>query len=242
MSRPVDWLPSILSEPLFWVHQNQTLVAGVLATAAAAWTVKFLSKQIDQSEAHRRQDHERRHRMLRAGLPTALSEVSDYAEKCAQFVWRIRHDQHPANLTQITPPFDAMRSIQAVIETAEEPSVNAIENLIRFFQIHESRFRTFTKRSEPSKENTANSILDSLFLVASCSRLFSYARGVASEPSKWRDSNWAKNQVPEVALGPNSGSLPVDEELEQRILAEWNSLIERYGGSSEVFGQAELPN
>lgn len=227
---PVDWLPDWLAYILYVVWLDQTLIAGLFAAIAAGFTVWFLRKQIAQTEIHRQEELRRRHRMLRAGLPAALAELGRYADDCIRTIWEIRHSTGTST-PSVYPelPIEAIRNIQAAIETADEPAVTDLENLIRFFQIQTSRLDSFATSSSPSSFDTADKIRDALFLKAATARLFSYARGQAAEPGEWYDSSWAKNQIPHAVLRMSAGSLPIDTDLDEQIDRHWDQMRKSYG-------------
>lgn len=225
----VDWLPEWLSYALYLIWLDQTLIAGTLAALGAAATVIYLHKQIAQTDIHHRDEHVRKHRMLRAGLPAALAELSKYAEDCGRLVWEHRHSASASGTTIPDVPGEALRNIQAAVATADEPAVSDLEKLIRFFQIQTSRLDRIASGATLTSHESADRFRDAVFLKAATNRLFSYARGDAEVPDAWNDSSWAKNQIPTIALKKGSGSLPIDVELEEQLERHWDGMIKRYG-------------
>lgn len=73
-----DWLPQWLSYLLDWAHQEQAILAGILALIGAGFTVIYLKRQISVQERHWEDEKSRRLRARRARLPLALSEMVDY--------------------------------------------------------------------------------------------------------------------------------------------------------------------
>ncbi len=225
--KPVEWLWDPLAYALYVIWLDQTLIAGFAALAASILTVHFVRKQLKQADCHRKDNLSRRHRMLRAGLPASLAEVSQYAEKNARAVWQLRHGNNvtvaPTNL-----PSEAIRNIQAVIEFADNPSVIALEQLIRYYQIHTSRFRSLRSSQNISKDQTATNFQDAMFLKALCGRLFAYARNESETPDAMESAEWVKRTRPIVLLAFNSGSLPLDDELDEYFEKYWGKLIKKY--------------
>ena len=63
-----------------WLDHWQTLISGVLAVAAAAVSIGFLSKQIRQADKQEQERQRRRHATAKATLPLALSQIRDSTE------------------------------------------------------------------------------------------------------------------------------------------------------------------
>ena len=230
--QPVDFLPIWLAEILFWVYYNQTLIAGVAATGAAVLTISELRKQ-------RTEEYSRRHRMLRAGLPTALSAITEYAERCLR-LFLANLDE--GGILEMPPlPNEAYQNVQAVIETADDPVAADLERLLRFGQIQHSRLRshiedadetqivtTAGKPSEHQRRRIYSLVLDALFLHNSVSRLYEYARGESDQAKSWRDETTAENLLFTFSH-PTGGFVRDRGPLEQYVRRYWMSLVKADG-------------
>ncbi|MEZ5981727.1 MAG: hypothetical protein R3C54_05400 [Parvularculaceae bacterium] len=71
-------LPAWLSYLLEWAHQEQALIAGLLALLGAWLTVWQIRKQIAVQQAQWEYEKAQRQKSSRARLPLALSEIVDY--------------------------------------------------------------------------------------------------------------------------------------------------------------------
>lgn len=70
-----------------WVKQPEQIVSASLAVGAAAVSVFFLRRQIQQTERHQQQRYERRLRAALATAPLTLSGICAYAQTLAH-AWR----------------------------------------------------------------------------------------------------------------------------------------------------------
>jgi penicillin-binding protein-related factor A (putative recombinase) len=73
-----NWLPKSLSLILEWAHQEQTIVAAVIALVGALLTVRAIRRQITTQQAQWNDEKLRSLRAQRARLVFALSEFVDY--------------------------------------------------------------------------------------------------------------------------------------------------------------------
>ena len=74
---PTDWF----SDPSLCWFEWQTLVSGLLAVAAAGFTVRYLKKQISLSDKQERDRLRRQHEATRATLPLTLSGLINAMRK-----------------------------------------------------------------------------------------------------------------------------------------------------------------
>lgn len=124
----------------------------MLALGAAIWAGALLRSQIMQSERHETERLRRRHAAVRATLPLALSQLSDYAEGVArQFTQFVREaDEHIDQdaLSNITLPELSDSFLKTLIDTIEaaptETPREAMADMIRDLQILQSRIRFHT--------------------------------------------------------------------------------------------------
>lgn len=209
---PVDFLWNWLAEILFWIYYNQTLITGLLALTVGWVTVRHLRLQMhDERRRHKELLDEqsktqeeirlRKLRSLKAGLPIALSEISQYAsdaiELLGKFVtpngklvgsedYDVEHEiEVPKNLPESPDyPASAFKVLQAIIEHADHEDAQKLHEIIAYGQIHESRFRSITSRLLEEKNtrwivttpNLMGSIRDSLGMRFHVDRAFDYGR------------------------------------------------------------------
>lgn len=157
---PVDYLPVWLAEILFWIFYNQTLIAGFAALIAALLTIRIIREQIAQSERQISDLRRREHLATISGLPNALVEIIDYADaswKASLEILRIEKsvDWPPTegstvvHLEAPTFPFEALRTVQMAIVTADDEDAEKLADLLAFSQIQNSRQRSLIEFLNP---------------------------------------------------------------------------------------------
>lgn len=154
----------------------QTLIAGILATVAAAWTIHLLRRQIrDQRKEFKREKKRLKDTATsqnwaaRAHLPDALSDICAYAASCYQQVFaENRGNQLPS------VPREAIASVKAAIQYADPISAKALYELVVHFQIHNSRLQS--RNGRQLEIEFAQMGYDSVVLQCYCNRLFEYGR------------------------------------------------------------------
>lgn len=199
------WIPDWLSYWLHWAHQEQALLAGMLALLGAGATVWVLYKQIAQQGAQWERSVRRQFRASRAKLPWALSDVTEYTrdvfEKC-QNIYERFDEIVPQQMLPAKPtlPTRAIEVIAENIETSDHDEVaKALEEVLSKLQINYARLsETFRKLGrEPEVGNVndkpalAHRGFEAYLLEAYASRLFEYARSARDEPKPL----WPKNEA-----------------------------------------------
>jgi hypothetical protein len=163
------------------------LAAGLLALLAALIGAYLLHKQTVQARLHEDERRRRRHEAVRATLPFALSQVSEYAEQVARCVEPLVNstdesvDFHARKSLKLPNlPDEVLKHLTDAIEAS--PSARArstMADMIRDLQILQSRSRSFL-RDEPSmivvRANVENLIALCAEVYAGTSILFGYAR------------------------------------------------------------------
>ena len=183
------------------LYHWQTLAAGFLAVAVGGVTIFFIRRQITQNENFRRDDMQRRHRAIKAGLPLALDEIQAYARLCFNFSTHVKRvsEMDPSfsrmmlgrERFDIVPrfPYQAFERVRLSIETASESEAAKLAQLISFGQVHLARFEDHVAdiRNDDSDdllsvedERVKDRMLDSAVLYAATAWLFPYARGAVS--------------------------------------------------------------
>ena len=170
----MDWLDRIhiyfissgtQSSPDNWLYHYQTLLAGVAAVLVGVATIAVLSHQIREEKRRRYQEIDSRHRAVRAGLTFSYVELIEYYDACNEFLlsWLDNWEQFLAwdktsELTGLRPapkfPLNAMRNIQASIETAPERIAVEFEKHITGAQIQNSKFRDWSAQTIPEEQDS----------------------------------------------------------------------------------------
>lgn len=135
-----------------WVKQPETLITGAVA-ALAAWTsIRFLARQVGQSERHERRRLKRRHRAARAVMPHTLSAITRYAQSSAETydtIYRHRREDDTIDWDSL-PPLERPRldrlqiaDLQLMVEASSGRLARPLVALLSKLQIHESRSQSF---------------------------------------------------------------------------------------------------
>lgn len=167
----------------------QTLAAALVALLGAWMTVRVINQQIDQQ---RKQEEERRRRKdiaARAALPGALAELVQYARNAYELLLSLhlpgRRISHPVGWTRPAPlgiPADALKVVQAVIETADQSAIPRLVLILRDFQILHTRLTGLIEDVAPgagmvvSQHNFQIHVADVAAFEVLCNAAFLYAR------------------------------------------------------------------
>lgn len=181
---------------LAWV--DTTLVTGVAAVLAAAFSIREVRKQIRSTEiaAEKQIDHASRlHAEIRdskrdaarSSLPLALSSICEYSEICtrqlAAILPHVQGDVVPRSFEY--PDFprlpdNAISAIKETIEFIEQSDRKTFARLISRIQVQHSRIRGLPDESRAtrgvSRLNLETYIIDSAIVYAQASELFDFAR------------------------------------------------------------------
>jgi hypothetical protein len=173
------------------LHQWQTLVGAFVALIAACVAFRNTTRSLRQAEKLEKTRRSRKHASLRAVLPLALAEVSDYAEQSAHslngLVSQCEGETLPANIAQeslIQPlPSETLKALAEFIEYSDPVDVRIIEATIASIQIHDSRLRDIvTRNRDPSRSGLVNRmeleerIIDAASIGAGADAVYEYAR------------------------------------------------------------------
>lgn len=183
------WLP-LKTTGVETLYRWQTLIAGLIAVAAALIGGAFV---INQTRESRRQ-HEtllaRRHAAARSVLPLALSGLVDYAEEAANALESLRSTAAGARVrghagTPFVPPAIDPANIDRLRDTIEGASTaiaDRVAMVISDVQILDARLRSFTSKLRPGSSsivvvhNLDDYSINAGTIYARCSELFAYAR------------------------------------------------------------------
>jgi hypothetical protein len=206
---------------LLFLWQTQTGAAFAVAAAFIGAAVI-----LHQTAATRQLEETRRMRRaagLRAVLPLALSELCDYAARCAEISAGLlaQPNSSPVRaLGLIIPslPDGLVSALTDLIEASEPDHAKPLIALVRQVQIQHARMRDMQRRAGSQtgslllRANVVGRVIDSAEVYARCESLFAYARGEATAPAAPIKADDVKR-----ALFPMPTGLADTSELESEI-------------------------
>ncbi|MEZ5920276.1 MAG: hypothetical protein R3C60_02885 [Parvularculaceae bacterium] len=195
-----EWLPTWLSVILDWMHQEQALVAGVLALIGAGATVCVLRRQIKIQERQWLDAQERRDRASRARLPLALSDLVDYCLESYSICKLIycnyeKYKNSPPSLTAPNLPGKAIEVLASAVEESLQGDVSkSSSEILNKLQVAHIRLKnsidTVSSASHIGNINDQKAYALRAFeieeLRAHIETLFEYARGEKDTPTPIR--------------------------------------------------------
>lgn len=172
---------------LDWLYRWQTLVAGVIALAAAVPTVYFLYRQIAQQQELAAETRRRELLAARAMLPASLAKLATYAQDCCDQLRAYSASAGAASpiisMTIPAVPVEELPVLRDCVKYGDENLRDAVETLLSRLQIQSSRFVGVASMNvapewrQFSAGVAAEFLMDALELHARTSGLFDYARG-----------------------------------------------------------------
>ena len=183
---PVNWLPDVLSYPLYWIYLDQTIIAGAVAAIAAWITVRAIRDQISQQGDLENERIRRRSRAYRATLPYALYEFGKYTEESMRYaqkiqVWLDDHERLDGPDRPLYPEKGASRLSDA-IEYCTPNDAKKLAGILASAQIYDSRFDNFVQQfREDEGSLTADDFrtiyFDGIGLKKLIDRAYDFGRG-----------------------------------------------------------------
>jgi len=195
-------IATLASVTLQDIQPWQTLIGGgiaLLAAVLAYWNTTRAVRNARKLELWRRS---RKHAALRALLPLALSEISEYAERTIKPL-NVLHG-HCVDGTLVHAgvaapdfervPSDVIRSLSDFIEFSDDTDVQLFIRLIRRIQVHQARLRSLATKIEDQDETSAESWIETIMLqgatiYAGASAAFDYGRAKTDKLPE--DVDWA---------------------------------------------------
>lgn len=183
------WLP-LKTSGVETLYRWQTLVAGLIAVAAALVGGAFVFNQTRESRRQHDTLLARRHAAARSVLPLALSRLVDYAEEAAHALEALRSTavgqrvRGHAGVPFTVPSFESVsiERLRDTIESASDEVGDRISRVISDVQVLDSRLRGFPSKLLPGSSsiiavhNIDDYILNAATIYARCFELFAYAR------------------------------------------------------------------
>lgn len=164
-----DWLITAICILQDW----QTLVASVVALAAALLTIRTIKQQIRVDKERNLDSQKSKAWAARAEMPDALSALGRYAEGCVAYLSDINNSNQLPDV-----PVEAISAIKSSVEYVDPQSAHKIYDLVVHYQIHNSRLEGRTERN--TKYANDQRIYDSVYMRALVDRLFNFARNEVS--------------------------------------------------------------
>jgi len=179
-----------------------------LAAVLAVWNTSRTLKSSRQLEYYRRS---RKQAAVRAVLPMALSEMSDYSETCVDALFEllekcengvVRHDAAEAPEFPAIPD-GVIESFSDFIEFSGSDETAIIEFMIRRTQVHWARLRDLRKDFRNKEGETSGHYIETLIIgaaviYATASACFDYSRGKQKSPPNeisWDEVKSALNLI-----------------------------------------------
>jgi hypothetical protein len=174
-----------------WLQSWQTLAAALVASIAAVIAFRNTSRSLQHAESLERRRRDRKHAAVRAVLPLALSQVTDYAERSArqlnELVGKCIAEALPprtATPKLIQPlPAETLKTLAEFIEYSDQIDVSLIEATVASIQVHDARTRGIVEdNSDPSNEHIVTQfqlegrIVDAAAVYAAVGAVYDYAR------------------------------------------------------------------
>jgi len=174
-----------------WLYQWQTLAGAGVASIAVYIAVRNTTRSLDHAEGLERHRRSRKNAALRAMLPLALAQVTDYAERSAHAL-NAMLDQcdgealpamtAPESLAQQLPS-ETLSTLADFIEYSDRVDVALVETAVAWIQIQDSRLRDLIKRNRGpgggeiiTRAEIEGRLIDAATIYASASSVYNYAR------------------------------------------------------------------
>lgn len=168
-----------------WLHKWQTLVGAMVALFAAGIAFRSL-RQADELEKRRRS---RKHAAIRAVLPLALAQVTEYAERTLRALDQLVNRCEDEILPRLIIPGDfneplsseTLETLAAFIEYSDALDVRIVEELVSWIQKHNSRLSALAERNRDPirfilKTELMARVIDAACIYTAGGALFAYAR------------------------------------------------------------------
>lgn len=208
---PNAWVTSF-SQCLF---EWQSLEGGGLALLAAALSIWFLRRQINQSDRHENERLQRQHNAARATLPLTLSGLIDPLREMlvALHAAKSEVEQHGISTSFMPPstPSNFVSELQSVIASTNNRTViEPISQIIREIQTLWARVRVLNdergqRRQAGLSRNVDEWIVQAAQIHALVESLFDYARGERDNGPT--EVSWGRVESPIFQLGIESATL-----------------------------------
>lgn len=179
---PIDWWDNFSQ----CLYEWQSLEAAILALIAAAISVYFLRRQIQQTDHQESKRLRRQHNAVRTTLPLTLSGLGQTLRKMLMALnaagVKVRRQGYVDDFQAPETPVSHIAELQAVVASTDDPSVTElISRIVREIQILWSRVEMLTDRAQQERtaglmESIDDWIIQAAQAYALSESLFRYAR------------------------------------------------------------------
>jgi hypothetical protein len=174
-----------------WLYKWQTLLGAIIAALAIFAAVNNTTRAIRHADSLETRRRMRKHAALRAVLPLALADVTNYAQSSARalqnLLTKCEGGKLPPNTIQgeVNPqlPSNALTTLTDFIEYSDTIDVGVLEATVAWIQIHEARLREMARgNNDPSGSRLivpteiGARIIDAASIYAGAAAVFEYAR------------------------------------------------------------------
>jgi hypothetical protein len=172
-----------------WQILTGATVASIVASTAAYIAFHNTSRSIRNAEDLEKRRRSRKHAAIRAVLPLALAQVTDYAERTArasnQLVEACQGETLPHGAVQenfVQPlPSETLQALADFIEYSDTVDVSIVEEFVAWIQIHDSRLRAIVERNRDPlrfvlRTQLRARVIDAASIYTAASIVFAYAR------------------------------------------------------------------
>jgi hypothetical protein len=186
MSSALDCLRGLLNEIKPW----QTLIGATIALLAAGIAFHNTSRSLRQNKEQEANRRRRKHAAVRATLPLALAQISNYAAQSARNLDEFLREHPDGPLPPVpprfiqSPPAEALATLSDFIEYSDAPlNVGIVEDMVASIQIYDSSLRELVARANDPRgpgivirHNLETAVINAAAIYAGTSTLFDYAR------------------------------------------------------------------
>lgn len=174
-----------------WLQGWQTLLAAGVASIAAVIAFRNTSRSLEHAASLEHHRRSRKHAALRALLPLALSELSDYAERTARALEQLiskcvgeslTAKEAPENLAVLRPS-EAIELLADFIEYSDSLDVSVLERTVAWIQIYDARLRGVVRDNRDTRTSRRvvrseleERIIEAASIYAGAASAFEYAR------------------------------------------------------------------
>jgi hypothetical protein len=174
-----------------WLRDWQTLTAATVAFIAAIIAFQNTSRSLRHSERLETHRRNRKHAAIRAVLPLALAQISDYAERSARALDSLVEKCVDGSLPPEAAsddiiqelPSETLKTLSEFIEYSDTVNTSIIQETVSCIQIQDSRLRGLLDDNwnplEPQlmlKTEIQGRIIDAASIYAGAAAIFEYGR------------------------------------------------------------------
>lgn len=169
----------------------QTLIAGLMALAAAFIGGRYINRQVIASNDQEQRRWDAKLAAARAVLPLTLSSICEYTQRCAEVLKEIyaARDNGLIPTTTVVPPLpsvpeQAISGLKEMVETGPKEIVRRLAKLIKEIQIQDARLHDLAVNLVEdnrlhiivTETNIETYIIEAAEIYALAASFFGYAR------------------------------------------------------------------